>query len=308
MLSSARRMVSERVSDDVVDCWRSVMYRSRLLRTRLEVGAAAARDSIRPRVQILFYPQLPGRHMMAYKLCAAMGYGLTVNPRRRCDRVMKWEVATFSDDDEVLARLAETHRVVNRHCTDISKAKVNDVFAKAFGYGLGVDPRVHEGEFVEKSDLNAAHDGRTVIGPLEPRDGCTYQRLIDNVRDDGRIMDIRVPVIGRSMPFAYLRFRPVERRFRSGNEQARIAAISDVLSADEVTDVLRFCELLGMDYGELDVLRDRGDGRIYVVDANPTPWGPPSGIGEVDARRAVRLLSGVFESEFVLPASSGPQA
>ena len=44
-----------------------------------------------------------------------------------------------------------------------------------------------------------------------------------------------------------------------------------MLSKDEQAKLLQFCRAIGLDYGELDVLRDNGDGRIYVVDANNTP-------------------------------------
>ncbi len=47
------------------------------------------------------------------------------------------------------------------------------------------------------------------------------------------------------------------------------------MSGQEISNLLQFCQLMGMDYGELDVLRDRQDGRIYVVDANSTPLPPP---------------------------------
>lgn len=39
--------------------------------------------------------------------------------------------------------------------------------------------------------------------------------------------------------------------------------------------LLRLCRALGLDYGELDVLRDVEDGKLYVVDVNNTPWAPP---------------------------------
>jgi hypothetical protein len=29
---------------------------------------------------------------------------------------------------------------------------------------------------------------------------------------------------------------------------------------------------MGLDYAELDILRDRIDGRVFIVDANPTSW------------------------------------
>ena len=48
----------------------------------------------------------------------------------------------------------------------------------------------------------------------------------------------------------------------------------DVLSPAEQGQLLQFANDLGMDYGELDVLRDEGSGLIYVVDANRTPIRP----------------------------------
>ena len=57
---------------------------------------------------------------------------------------------------------------------------------------------------------------------------------------------------------------------------------------DELNKIHRFCAKIGMDYGEVDVLRDRDDGRIYIVDANNTPSGPPSPISDSDGNIAVR--------------------
>ena len=42
---------------------------------------------------------------------------------------------------------------------------------------------------------------------------------------------------------------------------------------------------------QLTVLRDTGDGRIYVVDVNPSAWGPPRPLPTVDAVRAVRAYA-----------------
>ena len=61
---------------------------------------------------------------------------------------------------------------------------------------------------------------------------------------------------------------------------------------------------LGIDYGEFDVLRDK-DRRIYVVDANNTPYGPPNELSEGDCTRALVLLANEFvrliEHEVFLP-------
>ena len=36
-----------------------------------------------------------------------------------------------------------------------------------------------------------------------------------------------------------------------------------------------FCAAMGLDYGKLDIIRDRADQRLYILDANKTPrWDP----------------------------------
>ena len=234
-----------------------------------------------------------------YQMCALLGYDITNDPAKDVDLTMKWQDATFAAPDDVLFRLLHVRPVVNGFCDDISKTKVNQAFSAAFGYDIGVDPQAYSGPCVEKSDDNAQHDGRIISCPVVTRkEGSTYQRLVDNTVDDGRVMDIRVPVVGTSVPFAYLRFRPLERRFRSGNESVRVAPVHEVFSKTEVSGLKEFCRRLRMDYGELDVARDRHDGRIYVVDANNTPFGPPSGIDERDGSWATRVLAATFEAEF----------
>ena len=53
-----------------------------------------------------------------------------------------------------------------------------------------------------------------------------------------------------------------------------------------------------MDYGEVDVLRDSTDGRIFIVDANNQPSGPPSPISDDEGKVAVMRLSQAFEEAF----------
>lgn len=48
-----------------------------------------------------------------------------------------------------------------------------------------------------------------------------------------------------------------------------------MLSKEEQTRIARFAAAMRLDFKGLDVLRDRGDGRIYIVDANKTDTGPP---------------------------------
>ena len=46
-----------------------------------------------------------------------------------------------------------------------------------------------------------------------------------------------------------------------------------------------------LDWGGMDVLRDKGDGRIYVVDVNKTDMGPPIALSIADKSKSVAILT-----------------
>jgi len=83
--------------------------------------------------------------------------------------------------------------------------------------------------------------------------------------------------------------------------QVFVCEVGKLLKPDEVERLLQFCEAIGLDYGELAVLRDNGDGRIYVVDVNNTPDGPPNDLPDADAEVALQRMADAFTEEF-LPA------
>ena len=242
-----------------------------------------------------FYPQLPKSRSVLYRICVLLNARLTDDPSRLSDVVLKWHDATVAPSDPVLEELCARRHVVNGGCEDIRKSTLNAAFHRAFGYPLGVDALVHSGPMVEKSESNAVHDGRVVDGPLpERRPGSTYQVLVDNSDDAGITTDIRVPVVGGTIPFAYLRYRPLARRFRSGNERVSVREAAEVMDHAEIERLLRLAALLGLDYGEFDLVRDRWTGLLYAVDANTTPFGPPSNIDPENGRGALERLARRF--------------
>jgi len=192
-------------------------------------------------------------------------------------------------------------KAINYGCRDISKAHVSRVFDLVFGYHLSVNPTEYSGKMVEKADENAAHDGKVLNGPIPhlQGDGRVYQILIDNSDDNGFITDIRVPVIGNKLPLVYLKKRPIEERFSNANRSVTVAETADVFAPHEISAIRGFSRAMGMDYGELDVLRDRSSGLIYIVDANKTPLGPPNGLPEQEGYAALRRMGGVFKEQFI---------
>lgn len=247
------------------------------------------------RIEIRSHPGVPHHKEMLWK--AALAAGLGFRPGQPTDGEadrgginLFWGGPTVRDADHEQARVDP--RAINGAMLDSSKDHLGSAFARIFGYGLAVDPTRHTGPCVAKSNVNAAHDGRILICPTERREpSVSYQRLIDNTVDQERVLDIRVPVIGNELPFAYLKYRPAAVRFSNINTQVSIARIDDVLSRREQELIKALCSAIALDVGELDVLRDRADGRIYVVDANRMPFGPPKPMRLRDAYRAVALYA-----------------
>jgi hypothetical protein len=183
---------------------------------------------------------------------------------------------------------------LNGGCRGTDKRTVERVFEATFGYALAVDPTTHRGPCVAKSNVGSTHDGRVVECPIAEADpALAYELLVDNRAGPGAdaVLDLRVPVVGGEVPFVYLKRRPLGARFGNSNSAVALAEPGDVLLDGELERLGAFCRAMGLDLGELDVLRDRGSGRVYVVDANPTAWGPPRPLRTGAAVRAVRAYA-----------------
>ncbi|MGF9764980.1 hypothetical protein AAII07_59015 [Microvirga sp. 0TCS3.31] len=246
-------------------------------------------------VDILFYPTRPPPCSYAItKMTALMGFRMVSEQTPNVRLAIAWLDETCVDIHPIPGL-----RCLNSGCRDISKEAVNRTFEVVFGYGFHVDPETHAGMLVDKADENFAHDGRIVQGPLVPAPGRVYQRVIDNHVDKRTVMDIRTPVIGNTIPFVYLKYRPTENRFGNRNTRVERCPTQDMFSAEEVSRIISFSRAMGLDYGELDILRDRTDGRIYIVDVNKTASGPPNHLPLSEGRRAMRELGEVFAQQFL---------
>jgi hypothetical protein len=251
----------------------------------------ALRIAFRPRMRVLFHPKQPSHWQALYKICALRGDRVVTDPAEPYDFAVHFTIEPRP------CTLPEDPPVLNRHCLDVSKRRVAAVFEEVFGYPLALDPLTWQGPLVEKSDRNYTHDGRILHGPLAPGDvhpDRVYQRLVDAI-EDGHVLEFRTPIYGGHVPVVF----PKRRRFveRVGDvASAEIARPETIYSPEELTALGRFAAAMRLDYGELDVLRDRADGRIYVVDVNPTPEGPRTGLSPEDKRRALRLLADAFDA------------
>jgi len=99
---------------------------------------------------------------------------------------------------------------------------------------------------------------------------------------------------GKTTPYVFLKRRTRELRFTNDNHRVDLAAADAMLSREEQEKIAAFTRGMHLDFGGLDVLRDRHDGRIYIVDANKTDMGPPSAMRGQDKLTAMRGLADAF--------------
>jgi hypothetical protein len=215
----------------------------------------------------------------------------------RADIVIRFEDETYSSYDTSIKALCHD---LNVGCTNIGKDHVGRVFAEVFGYPLSLDPTRFRGDAVVKSKINATHDGRIIQCPIAMADpALEYQRVVRNERA-GQAIDLRTVIVGRQIPVVYEKHRPLDSRFLSANTAVWNRDADEVFTTSERRRILTFCRRIGLDIGELDILRDETNGLIYIVDVNKTAYSHPIELGLGDALDALIRMTWAFRKEYVV--------
>ncbi len=244
-----------------------------------------------PRTRICFAPAMPYPWYAIWPVSQLAGMDIVRSPAE-ADILFYFEDSEFADK---LPMQTAGKPVLNGTCLDIRKSTVGRHFEDVFGYSLDVDPMTHSGLALQKSERNGVHDGQILPCPYyTPRKGYVYQRLIDNT-EDGRIYtDIRTPIVAGRIPVVYLKRRTSVERFSNDNFRVELTHAAAQFSAEEENKIVAFAAAMNLDFGGLDVLRDRKDGRIYVVDVNKTDMGPPTALPHHDKHMAMNALAKAF--------------
>lgn len=244
-------------------------------------GFAAALAPRRP--SVWFAPDRPRPWYLVWLAACWSGVRFARTPGE-ADAAFYFEDSTFGQAP------ACDHPVrLNFDCPDVSKTHVARVFEEVFGYPLTVDPTTWEGLAVEKGEANGAHDGRIVHCPTAALPGRVYQRVIDN-SDGDQVVDLRTPCVGGAPVLTFVKRRPLRDRFANYNTVVALTEPQAHFSPDELAAIGRFCAAMKLDWGGLDILRDRADGRLYIVDVNKTDM-PPLRLPWRQKMRAVAILA-----------------
>jgi hypothetical protein len=87
----------------------------------------------------------------------------------------------------------------------------------------------------------------------------------------------------------FIKRRPRAERFENHNTSVSLGDPKKLFSADEIEKIGVFAREMKLDWGGLDILRDRASGRLYIVDVNKTDM-PPLALPFIDKMRASRRL------------------
>lgn len=254
---------------------------------------------------VLFYPEFPIFKTQINRVLLGTRYNITNNPNLAFDLAIAWEDNTRRPRYPFFEQLGPDRTVVNRDCVDISKRRVEEASLAVFGYGLFVDPTRHRGPCVCKHDDNGRHDKTVILQcPTASADPeCVYQRLVETRFDEHHVYDMRLQICADRITGVLLRYRPVNSPFH-GDVRVVSRAPDQVLSGPETDRVLALARQMGLDYGDIDAIRDGDDGRLYVVDVNNTPQQVAAGakFSRADARRHRRRTRAALLQQFLEPA------
>ncbi|MFM1773066.1 MAG: hypothetical protein RLZZ71_2208 [Bacteroidota bacterium] len=239
-------------------------------------------------------PTYPSKKTTLAKIARMNGARLTNKLVKNPDVIIYFENATYGSASTLRRRYPKA-RIINVNCPDISKERVHVVHLEALGYSMNLNPRTYIGVAVEKSDENAVHDGQEVICPMAyPKTDAVYQKVLDNTNENGEYVDIRVPVIQGKIPLVYLKFKTKKNRFTNKAHRATLHSPGEIFSSEEIEQIEKYALAMKVDFCEFDVLRHKGNKKIYIIDVNKTPYGPPHPLGKKDQEIALQKLSEAF--------------
>ena len=231
---------------------------------------------------VLFYPELPAERAALALALKSMGANIHNYIQAESNLQIAWL-------DETVRSQELNPAFINGKANDIRKSTLDEIHQAVFGYSTRVDPLAYEGEVLRKAEQNAVHDATIVHAPLNPEQGYIYQKIIDTEVQSYFYRDIRPVYLNGKLCFAYLNFRMKGKRFSAKKFAAKLVDIDAFITKDEQEKIVQVCANMGVDYAEIDCMRDNKDGRLYVIDVNTTAYGPAHGLSYRNQRRANAL-------------------
>ncbi len=255
---------------------------------------------------VLFYPDYPKTGSTVARTLRALNINITNNPKEGYDSVFFWlDETEIKDPVKILSPLNLASKAFNQNCTDISKSTVDRIFEDIFNYSIKVNPLTFEGKCLEKCDENALGVMDEIMCPITtPKEGYVYQKIIDNTVNEDYIADMRVIIFGEDIPFIIDKWIPKAKRYKKKGKTSldykyHRKNTNDLLSLEEQKNIIKMAKTMGLDCGEMDILRDKIDGKIYIIDVNKTPTMLISRFNEKEQVQVYKDLKHYFRKNYL---------
>ena len=195
-------------------------------------------------------------------------------------------------------------KLINLFLVDTAKGFVAESFEQHFKYGYKVDPTTFQGYCISKHNGNGTKSCFFLKCPIEANEifkDHSYQQIIDytDKKDPNTLYELRIPIVGGIIPCVLFKTRNRGLRFTSKNRSIQIVNPLKYLTEDECNKIITYCRYIGLELGEIDVLRSHEDGRIYIIDVNNTSWWPPNKLGDIDRNIVLNLMWNAFLESFL---------
>jgi hypothetical protein len=195
-------------------------------------------------------------------------------------------------------------KLINLFLVDTAKGFVAESFEQHFKYGYKVDPTTFNGYCISKHNGNGTKSCFFLKCPIEANDifkDHSYQKIIDytDKKDPNTLYELRIPIVGGIIPCVLFKTRNRGLRFTSKNRSIQIVNPLKYLTEQECQKIITYCRYIGLEMGEIDVLRSHEDGQIYIIDVNNTSWWPPNKLGDVDRNIVLNLMWNAFLESFI---------
>ena len=219
-------------------------------------------------------------HVLSY-----LGIGVTTDPNK-AELKFHWDYKDVNLGHEGW---------INGECKNVEKWYVDQIFTKIFGYSSFIDPS-KSGICIKKDNKQCTKSSELIVTPCKVEKGYIYQKYIDNVVNGWREV-IRLVIAKKDM---MIHTKIMKGLVRDGVEHCTDVKVDwdkILLSKEEKKKTILFCEKIGMEWGELDALRD-SDGKLYIIDVNNIP--AIQSVDKIkDRDRFMKELSEMFKKNFL---------
>jgi len=253
----------------------------------------------RPTQKVLIYPDLPSWQNAIRAILDILNFEITNNVDENYLFAIKWHDCTYKNGEEWLNNITCTGPILNYKSFDISKKYIDQLSHEIFGYSTVIDPLRHHGRCVKKSNINSMHDGSIITCPIneeEMHEDYIYQILINNKVDNNYLEEFRVLFYKDHVPFVFQKYKLLHNQFVSKNEKVSIKNPEDVFSEDEIDKLIKLPSRMGLDLAEMDVLRDRDNNKIYIIDVNDTPGALPINSENIKREALLKMTLAFYNS------------